>query len=135
MFDVGLSELIVIGIVALVVIGPERLPRVARTAGHLLGRLQRYVAGVKADLAREMELEDLRRFRSEIEDTARSVRDTVRQEMSAAEAEIRAASSQLEQDAGSGSPQPAQAGAADKSPQLELGLAADQTTDQRTPAR
>ena len=48
MFDIGFSELVVIGIVALVVLGPERLPKVARTAGHLFGRFQRYVAGVKA---------------------------------------------------------------------------------------
>lgn len=55
MFDVGFSELIVIAIVALVVIGPERLPKVARTAGLLLGRLQRYVNDVKADIKREMQ--------------------------------------------------------------------------------
>ena len=52
MFDIGFSELVVIGLVALVVIGPERLPRVARTVGHLLGRLQRYVSDVKADIHR-----------------------------------------------------------------------------------
>lgn len=59
MFDIGFSELVVIGIVALVVVGPERLPKVARTAGHLFGRLQRYVGGVKADLRREFEFEEL----------------------------------------------------------------------------
>jgi len=52
MFDVGLSELMIIAVVALVVIGPERLPKVARTAGLLLGRLQRYVSDVKADINR-----------------------------------------------------------------------------------
>ena len=56
MFDIGFSELMVIGLVALIVIGPERLPRVARTLGHLAGRLQRYVAAVKADINREVEL-------------------------------------------------------------------------------
>ena len=52
MFDIGFSELVIIGAVALIVLGPERLPRVARTAGHLLGRLQRYVAQVKSDISR-----------------------------------------------------------------------------------
>src|SRR5262249_15870907 len=56
MFDIGFSELLVIGVVALIVIGPERLPRVARTVGVLAGRLQRYVADVKADINREIEL-------------------------------------------------------------------------------
>ncbi len=61
MFDIGFSELLLIGIVALVVIGPERLPKVARTVGLLLGRAQRYVATVKADLHREMQLEEVQR--------------------------------------------------------------------------
>ena len=60
MFDIGFSELLVIALVALVVIGPERLPRVARTAGHLLGRLQRYVGDVKSDINREMQLDELK---------------------------------------------------------------------------
>src|SRR3954463_2558733 len=63
MFDIGFSELLVIGIVALIVIGPQKLPRVARTVGHLMGRLQRYVSDVKADINREIELEELRKMR------------------------------------------------------------------------
>jgi sec-independent protein translocase protein TatB len=70
-FDVGFSELMVIAVVALIVIGPERLPRVARTLGHLFGRLQRYVNDVKADINREMELDELRKFKSTFEDAAR----------------------------------------------------------------
>jgi len=77
MFDIGFYELLVIAVVALLVIGPERLPKVARTAGHLLGRLQRYVNDVKADIQREMELEELRKLRSQFEDAARSVQDSV----------------------------------------------------------
>lgn len=77
MFDIGISELMVIAVVALVVIGPERLPRVARTAGHLLGRLQRYVNDVKADINREMELEELRKFKDEFEKTAQNVQAKV----------------------------------------------------------
>ena len=61
MFDIGFSEIVVIAVVALIVIGPERLPKTARTLGHLFGRLQRYVADVKADINREMQLEDLRK--------------------------------------------------------------------------
>ena len=72
MFDVGFSELIVIAIVALVVIGPERLPKVARTAGLLLGRLQRYVNDVKADINREMQLDELKTLRSELQESARN---------------------------------------------------------------
>ena len=77
MFDIGFSELLVIAVVALLVIGPERLPKVARTAGHLFGRLQRYVNDVKSDIQREMELDELRKLRSQFEDAARSVQDSV----------------------------------------------------------
>ncbi len=74
MFDIGFTELIVIGVVALIVIGPERLPKVARTAGHLYGRMQRYVSTVKSDISREMQTEELRRvgeeFRSSVESVA-----------------------------------------------------------------
>ena len=61
MFDIGFTELIVIGVVALIVIGPERLPKVARTAGHLYGRMQRYVSSVKSDISREMQTDELRK--------------------------------------------------------------------------
>lgn len=61
MFDIGFTELIVIGVVALIVIGPERLPKVARTAGHLYGRLQRYVSSVKSDISNEIQLDEIRR--------------------------------------------------------------------------
>jgi sec-independent protein translocase protein TatB len=77
MFDIGFSELLVIGVVALIVIGPERLPKVARTAGLLFGRLQRYVNDVKADIQREMELDELKKLRSQFEDAARSVEQSV----------------------------------------------------------
>jgi sec-independent protein translocase protein TatB len=79
MFDIGFSELFVIALVALIVIGPERLPKVARAAGHLFGRLQRYVNDVKADINREMELEDLKKIRDQFQDAARSVQQQVNQ--------------------------------------------------------
>jgi sec-independent protein translocase protein TatB len=77
MFDIGFSELLVIGVVALIVIGPERLPKVARTAGHLYGRMQRYVASVKTDISQEIQLDELRRagqsFKESVESTVSNV--------------------------------------------------------------
>jgi sec-independent protein translocase protein TatB len=78
MFDIGFSEIVVIGVVALVVIGPERLPKTARTLGHLFGRLQRYVNDVKADISREMELDELRKLRSEMQGAARDFEQSVK---------------------------------------------------------
>lgn len=81
MFDIGFSELMVIAAVALIVIGPERLPRVARTAGILLGRLRRYAADVKADISREMQLDELRKMQQDVADRIASAESTVRQEL------------------------------------------------------
>src|SRR5690554_6611811 len=78
MFDVSFTELMLIGVVALVVIGPERLPKVARTVGHLLGRAQRYVNDVKSDIQREVELEDLRKMKEEMETAAQSIHSSFR---------------------------------------------------------
>ena len=81
MFDIGFSELLVIGVVALIVIGPERLPRVARTVGHLAGRLQRYVADVKSDINREIELEELRKMRDSMQKAASEMQSSVDAEL------------------------------------------------------
>lgn len=70
MFDIAFSELLVIGIIALVVIGPERLPKVARTAGQWLGKLNRYVSQVKQDIDRDIKLDELRKMQQEMKDTA-----------------------------------------------------------------
>ena len=138
MFDVGFSELIVIGIVALVVIGPERLPRVARTAGILVGRLQRYVAQVKSDIHREIEASELSKVKSEFESAARSFETDVQGKALEVEREIREAQGQVERDlAGKADALPAPAAPANDgdlaaspaaelpppSPQMELGLA------------
>lgn len=88
MFDIGFSELMVIAVVALIVIGPERLPKVARTLGLLFGRMQRYVNDVKADITREMQLEELRKLQAEMEQAARSIETNVTQEVRDAEAEL-----------------------------------------------
>ena len=78
MFDIGFSEIVVIAVVALVVIGPERLPKAARTLGHLFGRLQRYVSDVKADISREIELDELRKLQREMQGAARDFEQTVK---------------------------------------------------------
>ncbi len=88
MFDVGFSELVVIGLVALVVIGPERLPKVARTAGLLLGRLQRYVNDVKADINREMQLDELKKLQEQMKDQVLAMESSVSQEMNAVETSL-----------------------------------------------
>ena len=77
MFDVGFSEIVVIGVVALIVIGPERLPKAARTMGLLFGRLQRYVGDVKADISREMELDELRKLQKQVQGAAQEFKTSV----------------------------------------------------------
>ncbi len=77
MFDIGFSEIVVIAIVALIVIGPERLPKAARTLGHLFGRLQRYVNDVKQDISREMELDELRKLQEQVKSAARDIETSV----------------------------------------------------------
>lgn len=83
MLELGISKLALIGVVALVVIGPERLPRVARTVGTLLGKAQRYVNDVKAEVNRSMELDELRKMKDSFQEAARdaeqSVRDSARE--------------------------------------------------------
>ena len=95
MFDIGFSEMLVIGLVALIVIGPERLPKVARMLGHLAGRLQRYVADVKADINREIELDELRKMRDSVQEAASSIESSVRAEMSKTEAELNSAATAM----------------------------------------
>ncbi|MGZ3183995.1 MAG: Sec-independent protein translocase protein TatB [Telluria sp.] len=77
MIDLGLSKLALIGVVALVVIGPERLPKVARMAGTLYGRAQRYLHEVKSEVTREIELEELRNLQKEVHETAQQFKSDV----------------------------------------------------------
>ncbi|AME23100.1 Sec-independent protein translocase protein TatB [Burkholderia sp. PAMC 26561] len=77
MLDLGLTKMALIGVVALVVLGPERLPGVARTAGALFGRAQRYINDVKAEVSREMELDELKKMRTEFETAASNVENTI----------------------------------------------------------
>src|ERR1700741_1538527 len=96
MFDIGFSELLVIGIVALVVIGPERLPRVARTLGVLFGRLQRYVTQVKSDINRKMDMAEVNRVKTEFENAARSFKQDVDSTVTKTEQELRDTQSSIE---------------------------------------
>lgn len=77
MIDIGLSKLALIGVVALVVIGPERLPKVARMAGSLFGRAQRYINEVKTEVSREIELEELRKMQKDVEEAAGDVHNSI----------------------------------------------------------
>lgn len=88
MFDVGFTELMVIALVGLIVIGPERMPKVARTVGHLLGRLQRYVGDVKADINREMQLEELKKLKTQVADQARDMERQVNEQLNSVESEL-----------------------------------------------
>ncbi|MFN2645571.1 MAG: Sec-independent protein translocase protein TatB [Burkholderiales bacterium] len=106
MFDIGFSELLVIGIVALIVIGPQKLPRVARTAGHLLGRLQRYVADVKADINREIELEELRKMRDSMQQAASEMQSAARDVQASVDSELSKTAEDLNR-AAAGAPPPA----------------------------
>ena len=115
MFDIGFSELIIISLIALIVIGPQRLPRVARTLGHLAGRLQRYVADVKADINREVEMDELKKVRDSMQEAATSFESSVQSEMNKTEAELNAAASAA---AGEAPKADAAAGAAAEPPKL-----------------
>ena len=130
MFDIGFSELIVIGVVALVVIGPERLPRVARTLGVLFGRLQRYVAQVKTDISREMEMADLGKVKTEFESAARAFEADIKTQTADVEREMREAQAAIERElaakseAAPATPSAPASEAPPASPQLELGIEA-----------
>ena len=116
MFDIGFSEIVVIGVVALIVIGPERLPKVARTLGHMFGRLQRYVNEVKADINREMELDELRKLQSEVQSAARDIEQSVTQAAHDVENGVRSVESQLNEAAATTAPEGAAAASAQASP-------------------
>lgn len=88
MFDIAFSELLLIAVVTLLVVGPERLPRVARTLGLLAGRLQRYVAAVKADVERELRTHELQSLNAELRQTIHRVETGVQQEVGGLEREL-----------------------------------------------
>src|SRR3954447_7422483 len=91
MIDLGLSKLALIGVVALVVIGPEKLPKVARMAGTLYGRAQRYLADVKSEVSREIELDELRNLHKEMAESAQSIKQEVESSVASGIGEVEAA--------------------------------------------
>ena len=95
MFDVGFSEIMVIAVVALIVIGPEKLPKTARTLGHLFGRLQRYVNDVKADINREIELDELRKLQQQVQTAAKDFETSVTTAAKEVESGVRSVESEL----------------------------------------
>lgn len=96
MFDLSFIEIIIIGVVALIVVGPERLPKVARTAGHLYGRAQRYVSAVKSDISREIQAEELLRVGREFKESVGSVAQSVEQEATVVDDFLRKETSNLD---------------------------------------
>ena len=138
MFGIDFSEFLVIGIVALIVLGPERLPKVARTAGHLFGRLQRYVSEVKQQVKQEMDSEELKKFQTQIQDVkdaVHGVEQTIHNEASQTEQQLVKAMeitppSSLEFVE---EPVPHESTPHEPSPQLELPLAAAEPSVKRSP--
>jgi len=106
MIDLGIEKMMVIGAVALVVIGPEKLPRVARTVGTLLGKAQRYVADVKAEVNRSIELEELKKMKETVESAARDVESSIHGSVNEIERELHAAAGTLALDDASAPAQP-----------------------------
>jgi sec-independent protein translocase protein TatB len=102
MIDFGFDKIALIGAVALIVIGPEKLPRVARTFGHMLGKAQRYVADVKAEVNRSIELDELKKMKTQFEDAARDVEQTVHNEVNQASAEFNALGNEWSGDTSAG---------------------------------
>ena len=113
MFDIGFTELVVIAVVALIVLGPERLPKAARTMGHLFGRLQRYVNDVKADINREMELDELRKVQQQVKDAATDFEQSMNKALDGAQAGVKSVENELNS---AGQPAPALAEAGSPAP-------------------
>lgn len=88
MFDIAFSELVIIMLVALVVIGPERLPKVARTGGHLWGRLQRYVQNIRNDIAHDLAIHEVRQLRTDIKENLSAIERSTHEAMLTAEQQI-----------------------------------------------
>jgi len=126
MFGVDFSELMVILVIALIVIGPERLPKVARTLGHLWGRAQRYINGVKADIARDMAVDEFRQLQQKVQQEADNAQRAVKQAVQAVDQQVQQqlndTAEQLTQTAAQPAPSVSRQG------QLELSPSAEQKT-------
>jgi sec-independent protein translocase protein TatB len=95
MFDIGFTEMMIIAVVALVVLGPDRLPKVARQAGEWMGKLRRYVDDVKSDINRQMELDELRKLQKEVKDAAQSLQTSVESAVTETKSELESLSSTM----------------------------------------
>jgi sec-independent protein translocase protein TatB len=94
MFNFGVTEVMLIAVIGLIVIGPERLPKVARTLGLLFGRAQRYVTDIKADISREVELDELRSLQSSMKEAAQEIEESVSKQVNFIEDEVKQAESE-----------------------------------------
>ncbi|MEZ5651430.1 MAG: Sec-independent protein translocase protein TatB [Burkholderiaceae bacterium] len=101
MFDIAFSEMIIVAVIALVIVGPERLPKLARQVGEWMGKLQRYVADVKTDLNRQMELEELRSLQKEVKSAASDIESSMRETIDRTQSDFNEVSSALGSDSGS----------------------------------
>jgi len=95
LFDIAFTELVLIAIVALIVIGPEKLPKVARTLGSLAGRMQRYVSTVKQDIERELELDDLKKLQQDIQQGSQDVKRQVENSIHAGMSDVKKVTDEL----------------------------------------
>lgn len=98
MFDMAFSEMLIIAVIALLVIGPEKLPKVAKTVGHLLGKAQRYVSDVKSEINREMEIDELRKLQAEMQTAARKIEGDVQSTIRDTEADLNKSVKSIEDD-------------------------------------
>lgn len=99
MFDISFMELLVISMVALIVIGPERLPAVARTVGHLYGRCRNFVYRIKIDIHNEMRMEELKKMQISVQETAQTIEESVQQGVNRLKTAIDDTKTEVEQSA------------------------------------
>ncbi|MEW5891904.1 MAG: Sec-independent protein translocase protein TatB [Pseudomonadota bacterium] len=134
MFDIGFTELLVIGVVALIVIGPERLPKVARTAGSLLGRLNRYVSQVKQDVERDIHLEELRKAQKEMQAAAQRFEIVAEETGGSVQAEASKLEQALAQTIGAVTPPAAEASAKSEAGEPEQASLLSELPPEESPA-
>lgn len=103
MFDIAFSELLIAAVVALIVLGPERLPKLARQGGEWLGKIQRYVNDVKSDVGRHVELEELRQMQTEITEAAKGLKDSVEKGVSETQHELESLNEAIQSDSAAAS--------------------------------
>ena len=133
MFNFGITEIMVIAVIGLVVIGPERLPKVARTLGHMFSRMQRYVSDVKSDISKEMQLEELKSLQKSMQETASEIQDSVSEQVNFIETEVegvdKSVQKTVESELGDSNEQPLSASKKDELNPEQLGDASPNKAD------